>query len=281
MTSNLASEFRAFGFVVLRRYFDPAPLGAEVDHALAHGIDAEFERGGAIRFQYVPMMTAETPQSLSLLDRASVTAAELLGGDVLPTRAKGTRYFGNTPWHMDSDMPLDSVGVLAYLDAVDADSGALRVLPGSHHPSFRTALDVMGAAGLTATELPGHVLASEPGDLIFMDERLFHASTGGGVRRQWRLDFLRVPADDDAERRTRAYFADLFTPDWDGGYDVERFPSYGPDWQASGRPAVAQLKALGVYEHAARQEAFTAARRPRTSPQPETGDRPSTWLGTP
>lgn len=57
--------------------------------------------------------------------------------------------------------------------------------------------------------------------------------------------------------RTVAYLANLYAPDWNGGYDVDRYPSYGPDWLGSGRPAVARLKELGVYEMASRQEAFT------------------------
>jgi hypothetical protein len=65
----------------------------------------------------------------------------------------------------------------------------------------------------------------------------------------------------EAEHHTKSYFASVYTPDWDGGYDVDRYPSYGPDWRDSRRPAVAQLEALGVYELAAVQEAFMRSRR--------------------
>ena len=85
----------------------------------------------------------------------------------------------------------------------------------------------------------------------------FIASFGGRTRRQWRIDFLRDPVGDEAERITKSYFAGIYPPDWDGGYDVDRYPSYGPDWRTSGRPAVARLEALGVYELAEAQEAFT------------------------
>ena len=107
---------------------------------MADGLVADVSSSGDIRFQYVPMMTAETPVSLSLLDRAGTVAAALFGGPVLPTRAKGVRYFGDTPWHTDSDSPLTSVGFLAYLEPVGAESGALRVLPGSHHPQLGDAI---------------------------------------------------------------------------------------------------------------------------------------------
>src|SRR6185503_18286966 len=233
-------ELDAFGFVVLRQFFDPAPLAAEI--------------------QYVPMMTAETPVSLSLLDRAETVAAAVFGGPVIPTRAKGTRYHGETPWHTDSELPLRSVGFLAYLEPVGSDSGALRVIPGSHHPQFGEARRGMDATGLRDPSLPAHVVATDPGDMVLLDERVLHASVGGGVRRQWRVDYLGMPGHAEVDL-TRSDFAGIYTPDWDGGYDVDRYPSYGPDWRQSSRMAVARLEALGVYELATAQEAFMRSQR--------------------
>jgi hypothetical protein len=109
--------------------------------------------------------------------------------------------------------------------------------------------------------LPAHTLETEPGDVIAFDEHLFHASFGGGIRRQWRVDYICNPASDEAEDQAKAYFRELYRPDWDGGYDVDRYPSYGSDWRDSGRPSVARLEALGVYELAATQEAFARSRR--------------------
>ena len=255
-----ATALEAFGFVVLRQFFDPAPLAAEIDRVLADGILRDVPGRGDIRFQYVPMMTAETPASLSLLDRAGIVAAAVFGGPVIPTRAKATRYHGESPWHTDSDLPLRSVGFLAYLEPVGVDSGALRVIPGSHHAQFREAIRGMGATGLRDPSLPAHVVATEPGDMLLLDERVLHASFGGGLRRQWRVDYLGAPADSELNL-TRSYFAGIYTPDWDGGYDVDRYPSYGPDWRHSGRMAVARLEALGVYEAATAQEAFMRSRR--------------------
>jgi hypothetical protein len=105
------------------------------------------------------------------------------------------------------------------------------------------------------TAIPAHVIETTPGDLIAIDEHLFHASTGGELRRQWRADYLPVPVDEDDETCTKAYFEAIYPAHWDGGYDADRYPSYGADWMSSGRPAAAQLKRLGVYELAARQEA--------------------------
>jgi hypothetical protein len=206
------------------------------------------------------MMSAETPVSLSLLDRLEAVAVTLLGGPVLPTRAKAVVYGGDTEWHVDSASPVQSLGCAAYLELLGAESGALRVLPGSHRGELAARLRRLGAIGAPAPALPGHVVATEPGDVIVFDEHLFHASAGGGIRRQWRLDYVRDPVGAEDEEHTRAYFRSIYPPDWDGGYDVETFPSYGSAWLGSGRPSVMRLGALGVYELAAIQEARARSR---------------------
>jgi Phytanoyl-CoA dioxygenase (PhyH) len=113
-------------------------------------------------FQYVPMMTAETPASLSLLDRLGAVAETLFDRSVLPTRAKGVRYVGETPWHVDSALPVASLGCLAYLQPTGPDNGALRIVPGSHHPPFNEALCDMRAARVQDSSLAGHVVATDP-----------------------------------------------------------------------------------------------------------------------
>lgn len=218
------ARFEADGFLVLRAAFDAGPLAREVDRALEGTRDA----AGA-RFRFAPMMSRATPTSLALLWRFEAVAAALLGGPVLPVRAKGVRYVGDTSWHADSDRALDSIGFLAYLESL-RDQGALRVRPGSHR----------GRAAVEA------VLATDPGDVIVMHERLEHASEGGGVRRQWRVDFVR----DGDDESLRAYYAAIFPPGWDPGHDPVRWPSYGDDWRRSGHPAVHRLGDLGVYEMA-------------------------------
>src|SRR5687768_2671867 len=114
LSAQSVDAFRTLGFLVLRQFFEPGPLVAEVDHVIADG-RCGTARWGDMRFQYVPMMTSRTPESLALLDRSEAVAAALLGGPVLPTRAKCVQYVGDTPWHVDSEVPLASVGVLAYL----------------------------------------------------------------------------------------------------------------------------------------------------------------------
>jgi hypothetical protein len=255
-------HFQTFGFVALRGAFDPWPLSRELDEALSNAAFAPAWGPHEMRFGYAPMMTARTPASLRLLDRLEAVAIELLGGPVVPTRAKGVRYSGDTPWHVDSeDANVASVGFAAYLEPLRAETGALRVLPGSHRARYSADIRAAGSTGLPAGALPSHVVSTDPGDVVAFDEHLFHASAGGAVRGQWRLDYVTEPEDEDGAARVKAYFARIFPADWGGGYDVDEHPSYGTDWLASGRRAVARLADLGVYELASRHEAFARSRQ--------------------
>ena len=249
-----ADQLRRHGAIVLRGAVDPGPLSAEVVACLADGVPADSAprsspTGNA--FHYVPLMSRRSPVSLSLVAELGRLAAELLGRAALPVRAKGTRYQGSTRWHRDADGEVTSLAVMAYLDPLDGPSGALRVLPGSHRPPLRAA-----PPGLPGDDgEAGRTLATRPGDLVVMDEHLLHASVGGGERRQWRVDFIADPRGPAEEAAVAAYLAGIFQVGWDGGYDVERYPTYGPDWLASGQPGVARLAELGAYRLAAAEEA--------------------------
>ncbi len=190
------------------------------------------------------MMTAETPASLALLDRTETIAATLFDSSVLPTRAEGVRYSGNTAWHTDSDLPIASLGIVTYSNRSEK-KGRTVCLTRFTSCGVRSALRSLRIAGKPAETLPSHAILTEPGDIIVFDEHLFHASFGGETRRQWRVDYIADPANAEGEEQARVYFRELYRPDWDGGYDVDRYPSYGSDWLQSPRRAVTGSKHSG------------------------------------
>ena len=61
--------FQAFGFLVLRHFFDPRLIAAEIDQVMRNRRRSWFEGpgGGEIHFRYVPMMTAKTPAAYGCL----------------------------------------------------------------------------------------------------------------------------------------------------------------------------------------------------------------------
>ncbi len=176
---------------------------------------------------------------------------------VLPVRAKGTEYFGETVWHRDSELPiLGSVGLAAYLDHLEDNTGALRLLRSSHiSPSAEVSSPGPVGAG------DGEPVVTVPGDIIAFDERLWHASRGGRVRRQWRIDFIIDPVTAAEEELVRTYFAGNFQPGWDGGYDVDRYPTYGLYWQDHAPEWTSRLRYLGALQLALAEEEAARARR--------------------
>jgi hypothetical protein len=167
----------------------------------------------------------------------------LLGRPVLPGRAKGTWYQSDTAWHRDSSHDIASVGVVAYLEPLHGANGALRVVPGSH---------VDRDAPLPKGSSPARrVLDTMPGNVIVFDEHLIHGSWGGLQRRQWRVDFLIDPSNEDEHKAAAARFGQSIPDErHDPGYDAERYPSYGPYWRSLDRPWIERLGGLGVYQRA-------------------------------
>jgi hypothetical protein len=246
MGTGLVDGFTQDGFVVLRGAFDAVPLGREFDDVLLDAFDDDQsvttlpQGGGTVTFKYVPMMCEQTPVSVALIDRFSVIAAELLGRAVLPGRAKGTWYEADTAWHRDSERDIATVGVLAYLEPLDAATGALRVVKGSHASPGRAIPEPGAQAGVA--------LPTSPGDVTIFDEHIIHGSAGGGQRRQWRVDFIIDPRTEQEWAATTAWFKESIPDErMAPGYNAKLYPSYGPYWRALDRPWTNRLHELGVY----------------------------------
>jgi Phytanoyl-CoA dioxygenase (PhyH) len=255
------AHYRREGYVVLRDAFDAPRLTKEVRAAFSEGFAANAATNvsaeAVIAFRYLPMMSERAPYSLELLSDFAGCAGRLLGGDVLAVRAKAVEFHGSSSWHRDSEAHVASIGFACYLEPLTAATGALRVVPGSNHQDWAA----IGEAGCGAV-----AVETVPGDVIVFDEHLLHSSTGGDVRHQWRVDYVARPVDCSELERVRAYFAAMFSPDWDGGYNVDLYPTYGEHWRRWCLPDDDRLlKVVGAY--AAADEEESAARRKRRADQ--------------
>ena len=121
-----------------------------------------------------------------------------------------------TPWHSDvlgnpdRDPDFFQIKVAIYLDELNADSGSLNVIPGSHFPAFGQALlDECGyrerdtRPRLHFDAPPGAVsVETRPGDVVFFDTRVWHSAfsrTGG--RRTAFLQYVPDPGDSPQRQR--------------------------------------------------------------------------------
>jgi hypothetical protein len=235
--ADAARSFRETGVALLAGAFDPDALAAEMDDAFGEVFDAATSQhgSGGIRFASVPMMTERTPASVLLADALAKAAAAALGRPVLPGRAKGTRYTGESALHVDSELDIPSLGCVAYLEPLRRGQGAFEVqLRGRPEPV---------------------ALETQPGDIVVFDEHLDHGSRGGGVRRQWRVDYIADPRTDQETELVRRSFAQIFDVRWEAGYDVERFPSFGEWWRHDHPQWSTRLEELGVIDMARAWEA--------------------------
>ncbi len=147
----------------------------------------------------------------SLLDdpRIHDIAASICCDDFNYTSGDGNFYASDTNWHSDgySGERILSIKIAFYLDQLTRDTGALRVIPGSHRcgDAYADAIDRdiregEQVWGLHGREVPALVLETTPGDIVVFNHNLKHAAFGGSVRRRmFTMNFSRRYPDDRLE----------------------------------------------------------------------------------
>lgn len=276
LTHEHIEHYKTFGYVVLRRQLDEEKLKAlsqEVDRAFLDAFGRRFRerpRAGGIEGHYLPVMSVtRTPVSLELVESLQMVAQWLLGATVLPTPALAILFFGEAPWHDDTGFAVSAVKFAAYLEPLAAGNGALRVLPGSHLDAYRELAKRFERRVMpqrdeeladTVERLPGHVLATQPGDVIAFDLRLYHASIHGRDRHQWTVTYYRNPETPEETEQVKAALADEVAADYGSWneYDPECYPFYDPDWVATAERdwrarSIDRLRELGVFEAAGKE----------------------------
>ncbi len=260
LTTGHVDHFRTFGFTVLRGYLADrvSALRAEADAAIRDAYAATYDERvfDGISGHYLPMASRLTPVSASLVcdDPRLIDAAEqLLGGPVIPECPEGVLYFSEAGWHTDDGIGVRGVKFAAYFNQLTAGNGALRLVPGSHHPEQNARLaayrdrqlPIRGdaeAAGYQAS-IPGYIADTTPGDVIAFSLRTWHASTGGRDRLAWTAVYPRCPETEPARDRVLRSVHDSFEQAF-RGFDRGRYPVWR-DWLSD---AAAHPRRAGVIE---------------------------------
>jgi hypothetical protein len=133
-------------------------------------------------------------QLCKLLDDSRILeiAKRILGDDFNYCTSDGNLYSGVTPYHSHRFFGnVQAMKIAFYLDPVDASSGCLRVIPGSHKFGDEFSDNIhklIGKSeehwGITQDKIPHVALESNPGDIIIFNHALKHGSFGGGKRRR-------------------------------------------------------------------------------------------------
>ncbi len=269
LTSKQVDYYRTFGFVVLPGFLaDRAgSLQAEVDSAIHDAYSAIFTERDAdgISGHYLPMASRLTPVSTSLIcddPRFIDAAAELLGRPVIPECPEGVLYFAEAPWHNDDGMGLTAVKFATYFDALAADNGALRFVPGSHQPEQNTRLTgyrkrqmpvgTDADAASYQASFPGYVADTAAGDVIAFDLHVWHSTAGGRDRLAWTAIYQCDPQTSEERDLTLRSMNDSFEQAF-RGFDRDRYPVWR-DWldDADAHPArapvIERMRQAGVLE---------------------------------
>src|SRR5262245_17043087 len=132
----------------------------------------------------------------TLLDdpRINGIAASILGDDFNYMGSDGNFYTGDTRWHSDGyggRGGMLHIKIAFYLDPLTRDTGALRVIPGSHRIGEPFADELQNSIrgsdqvwGLQGREIPAIALETTPGDILVFNHDLKHAAFGGSQRRR-------------------------------------------------------------------------------------------------
>ena len=123
----------------------------------------------------------------TLLDNSKVDGllAGLLGEGYSYLGSGADLYVGDGMWHSDyCNSPVLTVKWAMYLDHLTKDTGALRVVPGSHRQGWLGNLDTQALWGISPEEVPCMAPDNAPGDVMIFDLATLHNSLGGGNRRR-------------------------------------------------------------------------------------------------
>ena len=243
LTDQQVRHFRTFGFVALPGLF-PSDEMSEIEREFEEVMEEE-RQGQAFhgeKRQAVMAFAELRPKLMSLIDddRIYGPMEQLLGPEFLWWGSDGNLYVGDTSWHPDApdpEMGHGRIKIAFYLDPVTRDSGCIRFIPGSHRMPFHDQLRPLRmwrtlqtiaegrqteealkpyieqgldpnkpVFGVEQPDLPGHAVESNPGDVVFFEQHLYHGSWGRPYRpAHVHAELLRQPHDPGAARRAERH----------------------------------------------------------------------------
>lgn len=217
--------YDAYGYLVLRGLFadDADRLATAFDEVFADPANPRLDYnviGHRWHSEYLMADVVERHPDLDALrtdPRITDAVTTLLGPSTAYTNSDASICCCETEWHYDTPTTATTsrhVKALFYFEPVEADTGALRVLPASHHdldthhgvlaPFLGFDGQIEARTGIAGEHLPHWALPTAPGDVILLDFRVLHASYGSTEpRRRLAVNFhdtASTPTDVDGQR---------------------------------------------------------------------------------
>ncbi len=235
LTAQQVAHFETFGFLFLRWRFSPEEMVAITREADALWAEDRQARPDLGEHRIVAPFIEKRPLLSQLADddRIYGPIEQLLGPGFIWSGSQGGKGSINAKnehgWHADrpgeSEISYKRIKVMIYLEPTTKETGALRVIPGSHRMPFHKALeplqrqhqkdgttaDTFGVAGV---DIPAFPLESNPGDLVFFHQGLYHAVYGSfGNRHYIGLRYAAKPTTTEYIASLRRLSPYTFQPD--------------------------------------------------------------------
>ena len=230
LTADQKQHFDTFGFLILRHLFSAEEIG--LIRREGNRILAENRGGkpfpGTKRQGMIPFFEKSTDLLPFIYDdRIHAIAEGLLEPGYFLVGTEGNLHVGDTQWHGGGPEILRQTKIAFYLEPTTAETGALRLMPGSHRGDFSRSLDPLREQmedpsakgfGIPGEQLPCVVFASQPGDIAVFTEHTWHAAFGGGPgRSQHAISFHELPRTETQKRylaeKCAEYKFSLHVPD--------------------------------------------------------------------
>jgi len=197
LTEQQKDFFDTFGFLgfpgLMADRIDSIIHDFEAIWADQGGGHAGRKHDGTARSCMVPFIDQSEALSALLDDPRVLGIAEgLLGSDFNYMGSDGNYYVGDTGWHSDGwNVQGRHLKIAFYLDPLTRDSGALRVIPGSHRVQDSYANTVQEKIsrstelwGIPGSEVPAVALETQPGDIVCFNHNTKHSAWGGNTSRR-------------------------------------------------------------------------------------------------
>ena len=233
LSSGQIAHFHTFGYLVIRQAFTGDEVRELIREAAAACAQKLGRDIGEEEWLWEGDFVESRPALMRLVadDRIFMALEELLGDRLIWIGSEG--MWGIDPklvdhtWHFDgykTSQHLDypRTKVMLYLDPQKKDTGALRVIPGSHRDPFHEALLPLQDAhndgdthcfGADGPRIPGCAIETEPGDIVFFNQWLYHAVYGkAGKRRGIVMKFGPLPRTEAHRVMLREGSPSVFQP---------------------------------------------------------------------
>ena len=225
------AHFDTFGFVFIRNLLDESEIN-ELSLYAQEIFDEHINDTGEKYPGLSPFFELNSKMDKFVVDkRVSDSVKSLLGDGFLWVGSEGNiTNKSEHGWHPDrtgteNQLQHRRLKVMFYLDETTQEKGCLRVIPGSQnyqmHTDIRNGTDAPPDSGedadyiygIKGRDFPAYFVESNPGDVLFFNQSLWHSVYNGFPgRRYLAMKFAAKPENNEHIESLNKYSLSMFSP---------------------------------------------------------------------